>query len=40
MLHQSSNDPEQLEQGFAHWVDVLETLLKNDRQPTKPSAER
>lgn len=40
MLHQSSNDPEQLEQGFAHWVDVLETLLKNNQQPAKTPTER
>jgi AcrR family transcriptional regulator len=40
MLHQSSNDPVALEQGFAHWVDVLETLLRNDRQPVDSPVER
>lgn len=40
MLHQSGDDPNQLEQGFARWVDVLETLLKKDQQPAKAPAER
>lgn len=40
MLHQTSDDPDSLEQGFARWVDVLETLLRTDRQPTDTSAER
>ena len=39
MLHQDSIDPEALEQGFARWVDVLETLLRADRQPTDIPAE-
>lgn len=40
MLHQSGNDPDQLEQGFEAWVNVLETLLKNDQQPVDSPAER
>ena len=40
MLHQNSIDPEGLEQGFARWVDVLETLLRTDRQPADEPAER
>ncbi len=40
MLHRDNIDPVQLEQGFEGWVIVLETLLKNDQQPAKPSAER
>ena len=40
MLHQSDNDPDQLEQGFEAWVNVLETLLKNDQQPAKTPTER
>ena len=35
MLHQDSIGPEALEQGFARWVDVLETLLRADRKPTE-----
>jgi len=40
MLHQTSDDPDQLEQGFARWVDVLETLLRKDRQPADTPTER
>ena len=40
MLHRESIDPGQLEQGFEAWIDVMETLLRADQQPTKPSAER
>lgn len=39
MLHQDSIDPDVLEQGFARWVDVLETLLRADRQPANRPAE-
>jgi len=40
MLHQEDIDPVRLEQGFEAWIDVLETLLRADRQPADSPAER